>query len=95
MREMSDLGEERWTEAVSERKTAEKELNNYLNDDGALSREEFKERSQSILPSDHVGGTMIIKLPGITLKDMLAVIQLPKIKQNFRGGVMEYVLKEI
>ena len=48
MREMPDLGEKRWTEAVSEGKTAEKELNNYLKDDGALSREELKERSQSI-----------------------------------------------
>lgn len=36
---------------------------------------------------------MIIKLLGITLNDMLAVIQLPKLNRHFRGGVMEYVLQ--
>lgn len=42
-------------------------------------RKEVKER----LPSNHPGRTTIIKLLGVTLKDMLAVIQLPKIKYKF------------
>lgn len=38
---------------------------------------------------------MTIRLLGITLKDMLAVIQLPRLNRSFRHGVMEYVLKAI
>lgn len=36
------------------------------------------------LPADHIQRTMIMKLLGITVKDMLAVIQLPKIKYKFQ-----------
>lgn len=94
MREMPALrvrrGEQK--QSLRGRQTAEEELNNYLKEDGALSREELESEH---LPSNHIGRTMIIKLLGITLKDMLAVIRFQRLNRSFRGGEMEYVLKEI
>ena len=94
MREMPALRVRRGEQKLSlrGRQTAEEGLNNYLKEDGALSREELKSEH---LPSNHIGRTMIIKLLGITLKDMLAVICLQRLNRSFRGGEMEYVLKEI
>ena len=73
MREMPALRVRRGEQKLSlrGRQTAEEGLNNYLKEDGALSREELKSEH---LPSNHIGRTMIIKLLPTCLSELSPVI---------------------